>query len=58
MSALLESTRETEPKPFVSLTLLNPQLDKNALTDKQAILDVRAKNEEGKTGESGISGNQ
>jgi len=43
-----EALRETEPKPFVSLVLLNPQIDKNALTDKQSILDVRAKNEDGK----------
>ncbi|MCP3776046.1 Rpn family recombination-promoting nuclease/putative transposase [Paenibacillus sp. MZ04-78.2] len=48
LNFLNEALRETEPKPFVSLTLLNPQLDKNALTDKQAILDVRAQNEDGK----------
>lgn len=43
-----EALKETEPKPFVNLTLLNPQLDKNALTDKQSVLDVRALNEDGK----------
>jgi predicted transposase/invertase (TIGR01784 family) len=48
LNFLNEALRETEPKPFVSLTLLNPQMDKNALTDKQAILDVRAQNEDGK----------
>lgn len=48
LNFLNEALRETEPKPFVSLTILNPQLDKNALTDKQAILDVRAQNEDGK----------
>lgn len=48
LNFLNEALRETEPKPFVSLVLLNPQMDKNALTDKQAILDVRAQNEDGK----------
>ena len=33
--------RETELKPFISLTLLNTHLDKTALTDKESILDVR-----------------
>lgn len=45
---LNESLKETEPKPFTNLTLENTFLDKDHLTDKQSILDVRAKNEDGK----------
>ncbi|THF74412.1 Rpn family recombination-promoting nuclease/putative transposase [Cohnella fermenti] len=45
---MYSGNRETEPKPFVSLTILNPHIDKNAVDDKQSILDVRAKTEDGK----------
>ncbi|OPH46620.1 hypothetical protein BC351_14125 [Paenibacillus ferrarius] len=48
LNFLNEALRETEPKPFVSLTILNPNIDKNAVDDKQSILDVRAKTEDGK----------
>ncbi|NQX68635.1 PD-(D/E)XK nuclease family transposase [Paenibacillus alba] len=48
LNFLNEALRETEPKPFVSLMILNPNIDKNAVTDKQSILDVRAKTEDGK----------
>ncbi|MCD1258093.1 PD-(D/E)XK nuclease family transposase [Paenibacillus athensensis] len=48
LNFLNEALRETEPKPFVSLTILNPYIDKNSLSDKQSILDVRAQNEDGK----------
>jgi predicted transposase/invertase (TIGR01784 family) len=43
-----EAVRETEPKPFVSLTLVNTHIDKDMVDDKRSILDVRAKNEDGK----------
>lgn len=48
LNFLNEALRETEPKPFVSLTLVNPELDKDSLSDKKAVLDVRAVNEDGK----------
>lgn len=48
LNFLNEALRETEPKPFVRLTLLNPHLDKTALTDKESILDVRCENEDKK----------
>jgi predicted transposase/invertase (TIGR01784 family) len=48
LNFLNEGIRETEPKPFTSLTLLNPHIDKDMVDDKQSILDIRAKNEDGK----------
>lgn len=36
LNFLNEALRETEPQPFVSLTIVNPQIDKNALTDKRS----------------------
>ncbi|MDF2648488.1 MAG: hypothetical protein K0Q73_4293 [Paenibacillus sp.] len=48
LNFLNEVLRETEPKPFVRLTLLNTHLDKTALTDKESILDVRCENEDKK----------
>jgi predicted transposase/invertase (TIGR01784 family) len=43
-----EAVRETESKPFTSLTLVNTHIDKDMIDDKRSILDVRAKNEDGK----------
>jgi predicted transposase/invertase (TIGR01784 family) len=40
--------RNTEPKPFTSLTLVNTHIDKDMIDDKRSVLDVRAKNEDGK----------
>jgi predicted transposase/invertase (TIGR01784 family) len=40
--------RKTEPKPFTSLTLVNTHIDKDMIDDKRSVLDVRAKNEDGK----------
>lgn len=48
LNFLNEVLRETEPKPFIRLTLLNPYLDKTALTDKESVLDVRCENEDKK----------
>jgi predicted transposase/invertase (TIGR01784 family) len=48
LNFLNEGVRETEPKPFTSLTLLNPYIDKDMIDDKQSILDIRAKNQDGK----------
>jgi predicted transposase/invertase (TIGR01784 family) len=48
LNFLNEGIRETEPKPFTSLTLLNPYIDKDMVDDKQSILDIRAKNQDGK----------
>jgi predicted transposase/invertase (TIGR01784 family) len=43
-----QAVRETEPKPFISLTLVNTHIDKDMIDDKRSVLDVRAKNEDGK----------
>jgi predicted transposase/invertase (TIGR01784 family) len=40
--------RKTEPKPFTNLTLVNTHIDKDMIDDKRSVLDVRAKNEDGK----------
>jgi predicted transposase/invertase (TIGR01784 family) len=48
LNFLNQAIRETEPKPFTSLTLVNTHIDKDMIDDKRSVLDVRAKNEDGK----------
>ncbi|MCD1261151.1 PD-(D/E)XK nuclease family transposase [Paenibacillus athensensis] len=40
--------RESEPRPITDIQILNPYLDKNALHDKQSILDIHARTSDGK----------
>jgi predicted transposase/invertase (TIGR01784 family) len=48
LNFLNQAIRETEPKPFTGLTLMNTHIDKDMIDDKRSVLDVRAKNEDGK----------
>ncbi|KZE78533.1 hypothetical protein AV654_01895 [Paenibacillus elgii] len=40
--------RESEPSPITDIQILNPYIDKNALHDKQSILDLHARTADGK----------
>ncbi|UKS26562.1 Rpn family recombination-promoting nuclease/putative transposase [Paenibacillus sp. HWE-109] len=40
--------RESEPRPLTDIHILNPYIDKNALHDKQSILDIHARTADGK----------
>jgi predicted transposase/invertase (TIGR01784 family) len=48
LAFLNAALRETEPKPLTQIILVNTHIDKNALEDKQSVLDIRAKTAEGK----------